>query len=52
MTASLERGSKVFELLEVGATGRKTGRRKLNVFARGAISEMCGSQDTASEFVG
>jgi hypothetical protein len=36
MTASLPKGSKVFELLEGGAAGRKPGRRKLNVFARWA----------------
>jgi hypothetical protein len=33
MTASLKKGSKVFELLEGGAATRKPGRRKLNVFA-------------------
>jgi hypothetical protein len=33
MTASLETGSKVFELLEGGAAARKAGGRKLNVFA-------------------
>jgi hypothetical protein len=38
MTASLPKGSKVFELLEGGAAARKAGRRKLNVFARWAIS--------------
>jgi len=36
MTASLKRGSKVFELLEGGAAARKAGMRKLNVFARWA----------------
>src|ERR1700720_1569188 len=36
MTASPERGSKVFELLEGGAAARKAGRRKLNVFVRWA----------------
>src|SRR6266545_7211189 len=38
MTASLKRGSKVFEFLEGGAAARKAGRRKLNVFARWAAS--------------
>jgi hypothetical protein len=33
-----ERASKVFEVLEGGAAERKPGRRKLNVFARWAIS--------------
>jgi len=33
MTASLKKGSKVFELLEGGAAARKAGRRKLKVFA-------------------
>jgi hypothetical protein len=37
MTASLERGSKVVEVLEEGAAARTAGRRKLNVFARWAI---------------
>jgi hypothetical protein len=50
MTASLPRGSKVFELLEGRAAARKAGRRKLNVFATWAISEMCGSKDTVLEF--
>jgi|SRR5581483_4148208 len=36
MTASLKKGSKVFELLEGGAAARNPGRRKLNVFARWA----------------
>jgi hypothetical protein len=40
MTASPERGSKVFELLEGGAAARKAGRRKLNVFARWAIQDV------------
>jgi hypothetical protein len=34
MTASLTRGSKVFEILEGGAATRKAGRRELNVFAQ------------------
>jgi len=35
-----KRESKVFELLEGGAAGRKPGRRKINVFARWADSRL------------
>ena len=49
MTASPERRSKVFELLEGGAAERGPGRRKLNVFARWAISGGVNVEDAVSE---
>jgi len=42
------RESKVFELLEGGAAARKPGRRKLNVFARWAVSEGLSLEDDVS----
>jgi hypothetical protein len=48
MITSLERASKVFELLEGGAAERKPGRRKLNVFARWAISGGVNLEDAVS----
>ena len=55
MITSLKRGSKVFEFSEGGAAERKAGRRKLNVFARRAISLVAdfvqhGSNEFASHF--
>jgi hypothetical protein len=49
MITSLKRASKVFELLEGGAAERKPGRRKLNVFARWAISGRVNLEDAVSE---
>ena len=46
MITSLKRASKVFEVLEGGVAERRPGRRKLNVFARWAISTAAISSNT------